>query len=206
MLSMVAAGLVAIYQSNVKRLLAYSSVSQIGYMVLGLSFGSVLGLAAGIVHLFNHAIMKAALFMALGCATQRVRAVSFDDLAGLGRQMPITMGALVVGALSLIGLPLTVGFVTKWYLIQAALQDGAWLAVVVVLASGLFAAIYTWRIVEAAYFRPLPEGREEVREAPLGMLIPLVILAGACVVFGIGATWPMDLALAAAESLIGARP
>ncbi len=206
MLSMVAAGLVAIYQSNVKRLLAYSSVSQIGYMVRGLSFGSVLGLAAGIVHLFNHAIMKAALFMALGCATQRVRAVSFDDLAGLGRQMPVTMGALVVGALSLIGLPLTVGFVTKWYLIQAALQDGAWLAVIVILASGLFAAIYTWRIVEAAYFRPLPEGREEVREAPLGMLIPLVILAGACVVFGIGATWPMDLALAAAESLIGARP
>ena len=88
MLSMVAAGLVAIYQNNVKRLLAYSSVSQIGYMVLGLSFGSVIGLAGGIVHLFNHALMKAALFMALGCATQRVRAVSFDDLAGLGRQMP----------------------------------------------------------------------------------------------------------------------
>lgn len=206
MLSMVAAGLVAIYQSNLKRMLAYSSVSQIGYMVLGLSFGSVVGLAAGIVHLFNHALMKAALFMALGCATQRVRAVSFDDLAGLGRQMPVTMGALVVGALSLIGLPLTVGFVTKWYLIQAALEAGAWLAVIVILASGLFAVIYTWRIVEAAYFRPLPEGREEVREAPLAMLIPLVILAGGCVVFGIVATWPMDLALAAARSLIGVGP
>jgi len=206
MLSMVAAGLVAIYQNNVKRMLAYSSVSQIGYMVLGLGFGSVLGLAAGIVHLFNHALMKATLFMAVGCATQRVRAVSFDDLAGLGRQMPVTMGALVVGALSLIGLPLTVGFVTKWYLIQAALQDRAWLAMVVILASGLFAVIYTWRIVEAAYFRPAPEGREEVREAPLAMLVPLVILAGACVVFGIGVTWPMDLALAAAQSLIGGEP
>jgi multicomponent Na+:H+ antiporter subunit D len=206
MLSMIAAGLVAIYQNNVKRMLAYSSVSQIGYMVLGLSFGSVVGLAAGIVHLFNHAIMKAALFMAVGCAGQRVRVVSFDDLAGLGRQMPVTMGALVVGALSLIGLPLTVGFVTKWYLIQAALEDKAWLAVIVVLASGLFAVIYTWRIVEAAYFRPVPEGREAVGEAPLSMLIPLVILAGACVVFGIGVTWPMDLALAAAQSLIGTRP
>jgi multicomponent Na+:H+ antiporter subunit D len=206
MLSMVAAGLVAIYQNNVKRMLAYSSVSQIGYMVLGLSFGSVVGLAAGIVHLFNHALMKAALFMAVGCATQRVRAVSFDDLAGLGRQMPVTMGAMVVGALSLIGLPLTVGFVTKWYLIQAALEDRAWLAVVVILASGLFAMVYTWRIVEAAYFRPVPEGRETVREAPLAMLIPLVILAGACVVFGIGVNWPMDLALAAAQSLIGTQP
>jgi len=206
MLSMVAAGLVAIFQNNVKRMLAYSSVSQIGYMVLGLSFGSVIGLAAGIVHLFNHALMKAALFMAVGCTTQRVRAVSFDDLAGLGRQMPVTMGALVVGALSLIGLPLTVGFVTKWYLIQAALEDRAWLAVIVILASGLFAVVYTWRIVEAAYFRPVPEGREAVREAPLSMLIPLMILAGACVVFGIGVNWPMDLALAAAQSLIGTQP
>jgi len=206
MLSMVAAGLVAIFQNNVKRMLAYSSVSQIGYMVLGLSFGSVIGLAAGIVHLFNHALMKAALFMAVGCTTQRVRAVSFDDLAGLGRQMPVTMGALVVGALSLIGLPLTVGFVTKWYLIQAALEDRAWLAVIVILASGLFAVVYTWRVVEAAYFRPVPEGREAVREAPLSMLIPLMILAGACVVFGIGVNWPMDLALAAAQSLIGTQP
>jgi multicomponent Na+:H+ antiporter subunit D len=97
--------------------------------------------------------------------------------------MPVTMGALVVGALSLIGLPLTVGFVSKWYLIQAALEAGAWPAAVVVLMSGLFAVIYTWRIVEAAYFRPAPEGREDVREAPLGMLIPLVILAAACIVF-----------------------
>jgi len=206
MLSMVAAGLVAIFQNNVKRLFAYSSVSQIGYMVLGLSFGSVLGLASAIIHIFNHALMKAALFMAVGCAASRTRAVSIDDLAGLGRQMPVTMGALVVGALSLIGLPLTVGFVSKWYLIQAALEAGAWPAAVVVLMSGLFAVIYTWRIVEVAYFRPAPEGREDVREAPLGMLIPLVILAAACIVFGIEASWPLDLALAAAEALIGDSP
>jgi multicomponent Na+:H+ antiporter subunit D len=144
--------------------------------------------------------------MAVGCAASQTRAVSIDDLAGLGRQMPVTMGALVVGALSLIGLPLTVGFVSKWYLIQAALEAGAWPAAVVVLMSGLFAVIYTWRIVEAAYFRPAPEGREDVREAPLGMLIPLVILAAACIVFGIEASWPLDLALAAAEALIGDSP
>jgi multicomponent Na+:H+ antiporter subunit D len=205
-LSMIAASLVAIFQSNVKRLLAYSSVSQIGYMVLGLSLGSVVGLAAGIVHIFNHALMKAALFMAVGCAISRTRAVTIDDLAGLGRQMPVTMGALVIGALSLIGVPLTVGFVTKWYLIQAAFEQGLWGAALMVLVSGLLAVVYTWRIVEAAYFRPPPEGRGEVREAPLSMLVPLVILAGACVVFGIEASWTMDLALATAESLIGEVP
>ena len=84
------------------------------------------GLAAGIMHLFNHALMKAALFLAMGCAFSRAGAVSVEDLAGLGRRMPVTMAAFVVGGLSLIGVPLTVGFVTKWYLVQAALEAGAW--------------------------------------------------------------------------------
>jgi multicomponent Na+:H+ antiporter subunit D len=206
MLSMIAAGLVAMFQTNVRRMLAYSSLSQIGYMVLGLSLGSVAGLAAGIVHLFNHAAMKAALFMAMGCAFSRAGVVRVEDLAGLGRRMPVTMAAVVIGALSLIGVPLTVGFVTKWYLIQAALEIGAWPAAVVVLLSGLIAVAYTWRIVEAAYFLPAPPEREVVHEAPLPMLVPLVILAAACIVFGIDSTWPMGLALAAAQSLIGGLP
>jgi multicomponent Na+:H+ antiporter subunit D len=136
----------------------------------------------------------------------RVGAVTVSDLAGLGRQMPITMGAIVVGALSLIGVPLTVGFVTKWYLIQAAFEADLWIAVLVILASGLLAVVYTWRIIEAAYFQPIPEGREAVREAPIAMLAPMVFLAAACVVFGVNSTWPMDIALAAAEQLIGDLP
>jgi multicomponent Na+:H+ antiporter subunit D len=206
MLSMIAAALVAVFQSNVKRMLAYSSLSQIGYMVLGLGLGSVAGLAAAIVHIFNHAAMKAALFMAVGCAFSRAGVVRVEDLAGLGRRMPVTMAAIVIGALSLIGVPLTVGFVTKWYLIQAALEIGAWPAAVVVLASGLIAVAYTWRIVEAAYFLPAPPEREVVHEAPLPMLVPLVLLAAACIVFGIDSTWPMEIALAAAQALIGASP
>ncbi len=204
MLSMIAAALVAIFETNVKRMLAYSSLSQIGYMVLGLGMGSVVGLAAGIIHIFNHALMKAALFMAMGCAFSRSGAVSVRDLAGLGRSMPVTMAAVVVGAMSLIGVPLTVGFVTKWYLIRAALEMGAWPVALVVLASGLLAIIYSWRIIEAAYFAPAPEGREAVAEAPLAMLAPLVFLAGACIVFGVNSSWTMGLALAAARALIGA--
>jgi multicomponent Na+:H+ antiporter subunit D len=206
MLSMLAAGLVAVFQNNVKRLLAYSSLSQIGYMILGLSLGSVLGLAAGIIHIFNHAMMKAALFMAMGCAFSRAGVVSVDDLAGLGRRMPVTMAVIVIGALSLIGVPLTVGFVTKWYLIQAALDLGFWPVAIVILMSGLLAVVYTWRIVEAAYFTPAPPDREVVHEAPLPMLLPLVCLGAACIVFGVYSTLPMDIALAAARSLIGTAP
>ncbi|MGI9435118.1 MAG: proton-conducting transporter membrane subunit, partial [Geminicoccaceae bacterium] len=202
MLSMVAAALVAVFQDNVKRMLAYSSLSQIGYMILGIGLGNTAGLAGGIVHIFNHAMAKAALFMAIGCVITRIGAIAIADLAGLGRQMPITMGAFVVGALSLIGVPTTVGFVTKWYLIEGAFQAGNWLAVIVILLSGILAIIYTWRVIETAYFQPPPDGRETVREAPAAMLVPLVLLAGACLIFGISATWTMDVVLAAADTLI----
>lgn len=203
MLSMVAAALVAIFQDNIKRMLAYSSLSQIGYMILGIGLGNVAGLSGGIVHIFNHAIAKAVLFMAVGCVIMRVGAVTIADLAGLGRQMPMTMAAMVVGSLSLIGIPTTVGFVTKWYLIEGAFENGNWLAVAVILLSGLLAIIYSWRIVESAYFQDPPAGRKEVREAPIAMQMPMLLLAAACIVFGVGATWTMDMVLAAAEALVG---
>jgi multicomponent Na+:H+ antiporter subunit D len=203
---MIGASLVAIFQDNVKRLLAYSSLSQIGYMILGLSLANVTGLAGGIVHIFNHAMMKGALFMAMGCIFYRVGSVQIDSLAGLGRRMPVTMAAVVVGGLSLIGAPLTVGFVTKWYLIQGALERGLWPVALVILASGLLALIYVWRIVEVAYFRPSPDGKTGIQEAPLSMLIPLGILSVVCIVFGIDATATMDVAFAAARALIGSAP
>jgi len=203
MLSMIAAALVAIFQDNVKRMLAYSSLSQIGYMILGIGLGNAAGLAGGIIHIFNHAMAKAALFMAIGCVVARVGVVTISDLAGLGRQMPVTMGAMMIGVLSLIGIPTTVGFVTKWYLIEGAFTAGNWLAVATILLSGLLAVIYSWRIVESAYFQDPPEGRDHVREAPIAMQAPMLILAAACIVFGIGATWTMDIVIVAAEALVG---
>ncbi len=206
MLSMIGASLVAVFQDNVKRLLAYSSLSQIGYMILGLSLANVNGLAGGIVHIFNHAMMKGALFMAMGCIFYRVGSVQIDALAGLGRRMPFTMAGVVVGGLSLVGAPLTVGFVSKWYLIQGALDRGLWPVALVILVSGLLALVYVWRIVEAAYFRPSPDGASEIQEAPLSMLIPLGVLSVTCIVFGIDATATMDVAFAAARALIGGAP
>ena len=202
MLSMLAAAVVAIFQDNIKRMLAYSSLSQIGYMILGIGLGNAAGLAGGIIHIFNHAMAKAALFMAIGCVIARVGCVTISDLAGLGRQMPVTMGAMMVGALSLIGIPTTVGFVTKWYLIEGSFENGNWLAVATILLSGLLAIIYCWRIVEAAYFQDAPDGRGEVREAPIAMQAPMLLLAAACIIFGVSATWTMDIALSAAEALI----
>ena len=194
--------LVAIYQKNVKRLLAYSSVAQIGYMVLGISFASVLGLTAGILHLFNHALMKGALFMAMGCVMYSVGSVRIERMNGLGRAMPWTMAAFVAGGLSIIGVPLTVGFISKWYLIHAALEQGLWPVAVVVLLGSLLAVVYVWKVVEVAYFRDV-DSDAGITEAPLSLLIPTWALVVLNFWFGIDASATTGVAQRAAELLLG---
>ena len=193
---------VSIFQDNVKRMLAYSSVAQVGYMVLGISLVSSAGLTAALLHLFNHALMKGTLFLALGCVAYRLGSVRLGAMAGLGQRMPWTMAAFLVGALSLIGIPLTAGFVSKWYLILAAVERGWWPLVVVVIAGSLLAIIYVWRVVEMAYLRPPPE-KLSVTEAPLSLLLPTWLLAGANVYFGIDTRFSVGMARQAAALLTG---
>jgi multicomponent Na+:H+ antiporter subunit D len=200
------ASTVAIFQRNIKRMLAYSSVAQIGYMALGISLASATGLTAAIVHMFNHALMKGGLFMAMGCIALRVGSVQIDDLGGLGRRMPWTMAAWVLGGLGLIGVPGTAGFVSKWYLILGTLEAGLWPVAALLLISSLLALVYVWRVVEVAYFRPPPAGQHARREAPLSMLVPTWVLIGATLLFGLFAVWSAGLAGRAAESLMGVGP
>ena len=203
LIAIVAMSLVAIYQENVKRLLAYSSVAQIGYMVLGISFASVLGLTAGILHLFNHALIKGALFMSMGCVMYRVGSVRLERMHGLGRVMPWTMAAFVVGGLSLIGVPLTVGFISKWYLVQAALEQGMWPVAGVVLLGSLLALMYVWKVVEVAYFHEA-DPELGISEAPLSLLVPTWVLVLSNLYFGINASDSVGIATRAAEVLLGA--
>lgn len=205
-IGMLVTSVVAIFQDDAKRLLAYSSVAQVSYMVLGLSFASVSGLTASLLHLFNHGLMKGALFLALGCISYRAGSVAVADLDGLGRRMPWTMAAFVLGGLSLIGVPLTVGFVSKWYLILAALEKG-WLPVVlVIVVASLLAAVYVWRIVEHAYFRPPGPRAAQAREAPLEMLLPTWALVLANLYFGVQTELTAGVATHAARVLLGHAP
>ena len=195
---------VAIFQDDIKRMLAYSSVAQIGYMVLGLSMASVAGLTASILHLFNHALMKGGLFLALGCMAYRLGSVRLGGLAGVGYRMPWTMGAFLVGGLSLIGIPLTAGFLSKWYLVQAALGQGWWPVMVVVIVGSLLAVVYVWRVVEMAYLRrPNDSDASAVREAPLSLLLPTWFLIGANLYFGIHTRLSVGIAGKAAAVLMG---
>ena len=171
-------------------------------MILGLSFATVTGVAGGILHLFNHALIKGALFMVMGCVFYRMGSVRIEAMAGIGARMPWTTAAFVAGGLSLIGVPLTTGFVSKWYLLLAAIDSGMWWISILILLSSLLAIIYVWRVVEVAYFSPSPEGAPE-GEAPLLMLIPTWVLILANVYFGMDTRVSVGVAVEAAEFLLG---
>lgn len=203
LIAAVAGSLVAIFQTDVKRLLAYSSVAQIGYIALGIGFASKTGLTGGIVHLLNHALMKGGLFLAVGCVSYRTGGVDLAHFRGLGRRMPFTMAAFVVGGLSLVGTPLTVGFISKWYLVSAAIEADLWPVAAIVLASSLLAMVYVGRILEAAYFHAPAAGGAAIREAPPVMLAATWLLIGGCVFFGINTELTVRIAAAAAQALLG---
>jgi multicomponent Na+:H+ antiporter subunit D len=178
-------------------------VAQIGYIILGISLASVDGVSAGMLHLFNHAMIKGALFLAMGCIFLRLGSVELRDMHGLARKMPWTMAAFVVGGLSLVGIPLTAGFISKWYLVSAVLAEGYWPLAVLILVSSLLALMYIWRVVEAAYFFVPGAAMHKVKEAPAIMLIPTWLLIGANLYFGINAGLVSGIARQGANILIG---
>lgn len=200
---MFAASAMAIFQADLKRLFAYSSVAQIGYIILGLSFGSIHGLTATIVHLFNHGVTKGAIFMLLGGVALRMGGTSLARVQGLGKSMPWTSFSIVVCGLSLIGVPGTAGFVSKWYLLLAALEKGQWWLVFLIVASSLLAVAYVWRFVEAAYFREPRKDIPNEGEAPWSMRLPTAVLVMATVYFGLDTSFSVGSASRAAEMLMG---
>ncbi len=150
--------------------------------------------------------MKGGLFLVVACVVHRIGSSKVSDWRGLGQRMPITMGAFVIGGLGLIGVPVTVGFVSKWYLVLGALEQGRFVVAALVLLGSLLAVIYIWRIVETVFFQEAPEGSERC-EAPLSMLIPTFILLGASIWFGIDTEMTTGFARAAAEiALPGVMP
>ena len=200
------ASIAAIYQNNVKHLFAYSSIAQVGYIIIGFSTSTVTGLTAALLHLFNHALMKSAIFLAIGAVVYRLGNAQLSNFHGLGRQMPLTMAAIVVGGLSLIGVPLTVGFVSKWYLLMALVENGWWFVTALILLGSILAIIYVWRIVEVAYFKEPLVADESVKDAPLLFLLPIWTLIIANIYFGIDTRFSVQVAQAAAISLFGVAP
>lgn len=196
----------AAFETELRRMLAFSSVAQVGLVLLGLSMASLAGLSAAFLVLIAHALLKPTMFMALGGSAVGLKARTLNDFSGAGRDAPWTMGAFAVAAASLIGVPFTAGFLAKWRLVEASLQAGQVWAVAVIAVSSLLTLIYGARMIEALFFRTASATAERAKEAPVGVLIPLWILALASLWFGIDGTFPEDLADASAAALLGARP
>jgi multicomponent Na+:H+ antiporter subunit D len=196
------ASLVALRQDNLKRRLAYSTVSQLGYVVLGATLATAWGTVGGGAHIAMHAFGKITLFFCAGAILVAAHKTEVSQLAGIGRRMPWTLGAFTIGALSMIGLPPAAGFVSKWYLLLGSLASEHYVVVAVLVASTLLNAAYFLPIVYAAFFHTPPPpapGEQEHGEAPLAMVVALVFTAG----LTLAMFFYPDLALRLVRQLVG---
>ena len=200
-IAMFAASISAFAQRDLKRMLAHSSVGQLGYMLLGIGFFSQTGLSATIVHLFNHGITKAAMFLGVGCFLSVAGGSSYGKLRGLGKKMPWTSAAMVICGLSLIGIPGTAGYVSKWLLVQAALEKEMWIFALLIVLSSVIALAYVWRMIEALYLTP-SFVEKDVQEVSLSLLIPLWILTLATIYFGLFTDLTFGVSDSAASGLL----
>ncbi len=192
-ISIVVGAFFAIFQEDIKLMLAYSTISNIGYIVMGLGLASTYGVIGGSVHVFNHALIKAALFFAAGALIYRTGYRTLTDLRGVGKSMPLTCAALSIGAISIVGIPPTAGFLCKWYIALGAFEADQPFFGFALIFGALFIFIYYIRMVNAFYF--LPPVRSEVvdaKEAPLSMLIPTLSLAALCLIMGLAGRIPLS--------------
>ena len=193
--------IIAIYQDDIKKLLAYSSIAQIGYITLAFSMNDQSGIAAGFIHIFNHALIKGGLFMAIGYfAFSSQDRVTLSSINGYGQKYPITSFALLICGVSLIGIPLTNGFVSKLYLFQALYYNHMFITIALIAISSALAVIYFWKIVESLWFSSIKT--EAVSEDP-AIYIPLWIVAISIIIFGIFSAPIVELANMASSNLFG---
>lgn len=186
--AVLAGSILAMAQHDIRRMLAYSSVGQMGYIVLGLALGTPTALTGAVLHLFSHAAMKGCLFLIVGGIRWRTGMVRIADYVGMGRRMPLTMAAFVVAGLAMIGLPPTLGFFSKWYLLSGAVEAGAWVFVAALVLSSLMGLVYFFRVFETAYLKAPEGGPQETpasQELPLPMLAPILVLMAAVVIVGL---------------------
>ena len=197
-ITIVVASVFALTQDNLKRRLAYSSIGQVSYIILGLSMLTQDGALGGMMHLAHHAIMKGCLFLCAGVILVKTGKKKISEMRGIGYQLPITMICFSVCALAMMGTPPSVGFISKWLLGSGALEAGLPVYIVILLVSALLSAAYFLPIIYIAFFRwegDEVEGGQKPKlvfgkEADHKLIVPVVILAVLTVVVGIWVTVP----------------
>ncbi|MBK5251417.1 MAG: monovalent cation/H+ antiporter subunit D family protein [Peptostreptococcaceae bacterium] len=184
---MIAGSVLAIMQKNLKRMVAYSSVAQIGYVFFGIGLGTTMGLAAAIFQIFNHAFTKAALFLSAGSIIEKTGKKNIADLKGIGKEMPFTLAIFAIGGMSLVGIPLLSGFNSKWNFAVAAIEAQRVELLAVVLVSSLLNALYYFPVIINGYFgEESLEGKVyKNKERPVKELLPILVLVLGIIYLGV---------------------
>ncbi len=187
LIGMIMGSVFALEQTDIKRRLAYSSVAQVGYLLLGMSAFSELGVSATMFHITTHALMKSALFLCAGAVIYQTGKRGIKDFERIGYKMPITMLVFTIGSLSMVGIHMFNGFISKWNLAMASVQGGKFSYVVLIMLSSFLNAMYYLPIVLSAF---LKKGEQtdltyEKDKVPMSMLIPMLLLGAGCLLFGL---------------------
>ncbi|PID42261.1 MAG: cation:proton antiporter [Proteobacteria bacterium] len=187
--TIVTASVIALSKDNLKARLAYSTVSQLSYIILGVALLTIPGIQGGLIHIVNHAFSKITLFFCAGAIYVACHKKRISEMDGLGKAMPITFGAFFIASLSMIGAPPVAGFVSKWNLLIGSIEAHQHGILLILLGSTLLNAAYFLPVTFRAFFYPSPGGHSchEIKEAPLSLLIPIVIACTISVIIGI---WP----------------
>lgn len=203
-ISIVMGAFFAIFQEDIKMMLAYSTISNVGYIVMGLGLASQYGMIGATVHIFNHALIKATLFLGAGALIYKTGYRTLSDLRGVGRAMPLTCMAISIGAISIVGIPPTAGFLCKWYIALGAFQAEQPAFGFALVFGALFIFIYYIRMVNAFYFQaPTHPEILQAGEAPVTMLVPVLVLATLCLVMGILGRIPLSFIEPAVVRILG---
>jgi len=184
-LSMIAGAVLAYFQRDFKRMLAYSSISQIGYIIIGLGLGNMLGLVGALFHVFNHALFKSLLFLNSGAVQYRLHTRDIEEMGGLENRMPVTSITSVFGTLSIAGVPPFNGFWSKLFIILGALAAGQVLIAVLGILISIFTLGYFLIIQRKVFFGKLNVKWSDIREAPFAMSCAVILLAAACLFTGV---------------------
>ena len=186
-LTMTVGNVMALLQKDIKRLLAYSSISHIGYILLAMSLGTEYGLTGALLHVFNHAIMKGLAFLCAGAIIHVTGTRNIDELIGVGKKMPVTSVTFAIALLSLCGVPFLNGFVSKYVIFAAAIEAKAYLLTVIGLLNSGLSVVYYLRLIQLLMLREPTGKAATAKEASISILVPLVVMAFLCILFGV---WP----------------
>ncbi|MFC1551510.1 NADH-quinone oxidoreductase subunit L [Candidatus Latescibacterota bacterium] len=189
--TIILAVLMALLQHNLKKLLAFHAVSQVGYMVMGIGTGVPIGIIGGLFHMINNAIYKCCLFLGAGAVEKNAGTTDLEELGGLSKAMPVTFIAMLISALAISGVPPLNGFASKWLIYQGTIEIGQ----PVFLLAAMFGSALTLasfvKVIYSVFLGQRPDKMKKVQAAGFAMALPMVVLAVLCVVFGVFAQWPL---------------